>query len=98
MEILDGKKISREILDKIKNDIAFLNFQPVFCDVLVGNDPASIQYVKMKMLMAEKVGIRFYGATFSASINTDDLINEIKIIELINFSWNFSIRLDISGD
>ena len=41
MKIIDGKKIRDEILAKVKNEVAALPFQPVFCDVLVGDDPAS---------------------------------------------------------
>ena len=52
MIIIDGKKLSQEILSKIKNEVVKLPFVPVFCDVLVGDDPSSVQYVKMKARMA----------------------------------------------
>lgn len=78
--ILDGRKISSEILEGVKSEVSKLPFQPVFCDVLVGEDPASAQYVKMKGRAAEKVGMKFRGANFLSSITTQDLINEIKKI------------------
>ncbi|MCX6751942.1 MAG: bifunctional 5,10-methylenetetrahydrofolate dehydrogenase/5,10-methenyltetrahydrofolate cyclohydrolase [Candidatus Nomurabacteria bacterium] len=80
MQIIDGKKIRDGILAEIKKEVATLPFQPVFCDVLVGDDPASIQYVQMKARTAEKVGIHFHKAAFPASISTEDLIKEIKIL------------------
>ena len=46
--IINGRKISKEILDEIKKEVALLPFQPVFCDILVGDDPVSLQYVNMK--------------------------------------------------
>ncbi len=80
MIILNGKKIQEEILASVKTEVAFLGFQPVFCDVFVGEDPVSSQYVRMKERMAESVGISFHKASFPASISTEDLIKEIKKI------------------
>jgi methylenetetrahydrofolate dehydrogenase (NADP+)/methenyltetrahydrofolate cyclohydrolase len=78
--LIDGRKIAQEILKEIKSEVAKLSFQPVFCDVLVGEDPASKQYVGMKAKAAERVGFKFRGANFSADISTPDLIAEIKKI------------------
>ena len=96
MKIIDGKKLSEQVLAKVKNEVATLSFQPVFCDVLVGNDPASVQYVKMKMFMAEKIGIHFHNATFHASINTNDLIKEIKILNKLPNMCGIIIQLPLS--
>lgn len=78
--ILDGKKIATEILEDVKAEVAKLSFQPVFCDVLVGNDPSSLQYVKMKAQRAESLGFKFLKAEFPADISTQALISEIKKI------------------
>lgn len=80
--LLDGRQIAQEILDYVKTEIAKLPFKPVFCDVLVGEDPASAQYVKMKGKTAEKVGISFRSANFPSSISTEELIAEIKKISI----------------
>ena len=79
-EIIDGKKIRSEILAKVKEGVAFLSFQPIFCDVLVGDDPSSAQYVRMKAKTAESLGIKFHNANFPATITTDELIKEIKVL------------------
>jgi len=79
-KIIDGKKISKEILEEVKKEISSLLFQPVFCDILVGEDPASKQYVKMKARTAETAGIHFHNASFPSTITTEDLIKEIKIL------------------
>lgn len=83
MNIIDGKKLRDKILADIKKEVAFLSFQPVFCDVLVGEDPVSAQYVKMKGKMAESVGIHFHNACFPSTIKTEELIEEIKKINKI---------------
>lgn len=78
--IIDGKIIAQEILTNVQKGIARLDFQPVFCDLLVGGDPASAQYVRMKAKTAEKVGMKFRHANFPASITTERLVAEIKKI------------------
>ncbi|MCX6752749.1 MAG: bifunctional 5,10-methylenetetrahydrofolate dehydrogenase/5,10-methenyltetrahydrofolate cyclohydrolase [Candidatus Nomurabacteria bacterium] len=85
MEIIDGRKLRDNILEKIKNEVKDLSFTPVFCDVLVGEDPVSMQYVRMKNKTAESVGITFYNAIFPENITTEHLVQEIqKINELEN--------------
>ena len=78
--IIDGKKIAREIQAEIKSQVSGLPIVPVFCDILVGNDPASRQYVNMKAKAAENVGFKFRRAEFPADISTQNLIGEIKSI------------------
>ncbi len=78
MEIINGRKLRDDILAQIKKEVALLPFVPVFCDVLVGEDPSSIQYVKMKAKTAEAVGIKFHNASFPSEITTEELIKEIK--------------------
>jgi methylenetetrahydrofolate dehydrogenase (NADP+)/methenyltetrahydrofolate cyclohydrolase len=80
MEIIDGRKIRDEILAGLKDRVAALPFVPVFCDVLVGNDPASRQYVDMKDRVAEGLGIEAYGAHFPEEITTEELIDELAKI------------------
>ena len=80
MQIIDGKKIRDEILAGLKTRVAALPTPPVFCDVLVGNDPASAQYVAMKERVAESIGIQTHTAAFPADITTEALVAEIKKI------------------
>ncbi|MEO5635435.1 MAG: bifunctional 5,10-methylenetetrahydrofolate dehydrogenase/5,10-methenyltetrahydrofolate cyclohydrolase [Candidatus Paceibacterota bacterium] len=95
MEIIDGKKIAKTILENIKIEISKLNFVPVFCDVLIGDDAPSIQYVKMKGKKAESVGIRFHNANFPRSISTEDLIKEIKILNEIPNMCGIIVQLPL---
>lgn len=76
--IIDGKQIAQNILDKLRDDLALLPFQPIFCDVLVGDDKVSSQYVEMKAATAEKIGIKFQKAEFPGNIDTASLVAEIK--------------------
>jgi methylenetetrahydrofolate dehydrogenase (NADP+)/methenyltetrahydrofolate cyclohydrolase len=78
--LIDGKKIAAEILENVKLEVAKLPFKPVFCDCLVGEDPASKQYVGMKQKAAERMGFKFRPANYPSDISTEQLIAEIKKI------------------
>jgi methylenetetrahydrofolate dehydrogenase (NADP+)/methenyltetrahydrofolate cyclohydrolase len=95
MTILDGKKLSSEILAEIKSVVATLSFQPIFCDVLVGGDPASLQYVQMKAMAAESVGIKFHSANFPESITTEELIKEIQTLNKTQNMCGIIIQLPL---
>ena len=95
MQIIDGRKIASGILENVKTEISKLSFVPVFCDVLVGEDPSSLQYVNMKAKKAESVGIKFHNANFSALISTEDLIKEIKVLNKIPNMCGIIVQLPL---
>lgn len=95
MEILDGRKIAKEILGEIKTEVEKLNFQPVFCDILVGDDVVSLQYVHMKKRAAEKLGIRFQEAFFPESITNEELLEEIDKLNKIPNMCGIIVQLPL---
>ncbi|MFA5990657.1 MAG: bifunctional 5,10-methylenetetrahydrofolate dehydrogenase/5,10-methenyltetrahydrofolate cyclohydrolase [Candidatus Doudnabacteria bacterium] len=97
MVVIDGKKIAAEILQQLSNQVTALPFVPVFCDILVGKDPASVQYVKMKAEAAEKIGMKFLNANFLADITTEQLVQEIKVINLTKNLCGLIIQLPLPG-
>ena len=94
-KIIDGKKIRDEILAEAKNEVAALSFQPIFCDVFVGENSVSKQYVDMKKRMAKQIGINFHDASFSSSITTAELIKEIKILNTMSNMCGIIVQLPI---
>jgi methylenetetrahydrofolate dehydrogenase (NADP+)/methenyltetrahydrofolate cyclohydrolase len=75
---IDGKAIAEHIYSTVSRRVAALPFQPIFCDVLVGNDSASRQYVQLKKRIAEKVGMRFLSAEYPESISGSALAAEVR--------------------
>jgi methylenetetrahydrofolate dehydrogenase (NADP+)/methenyltetrahydrofolate cyclohydrolase len=58
MELIDGRKIAAEIVAELKAEVAALpGRKPCLALVRVGNDPASVSYVKAKEKTAADVGI-----------------------------------------
>jgi methylenetetrahydrofolate dehydrogenase (NADP+) / methenyltetrahydrofolate cyclohydrolase len=82
--VLDGKKISREILEELRPRIASLQAQnnlPGLAVVLVGDDPASQIYVRSKIKTSHDLGIRSVEFTPPGDISTDALIALLKPLE-----------------
>lgn len=94
-KIIDGRKIRDEILAEVKREVAGLSFQPVFCDVLVGDDPASLQYVRMKDRTAESMDIKFHNVHLPDTLSTEELVLEIKKINEIKNMCGLIIQLPL---
>ena len=81
MNILDGKKCSQEILDKIKEKVDNLKNSnkrvPGLAVIIVGNNPASKIYVNSKVKACEKVGF------YSKAIFLDENISQAELLENI---------------
>ena len=80
MQILDGKKLSNKIRENVKNEVKELQeigVTPGLAVVLVGNDPASASYVKMKSKACKDAGI------YSIVHEMPDSISQENILEII---------------
>ena len=99
MKIIDGKKVSIEILDEIKSsvDIRVSNNLkvPHLAAVLVGDDGPSQTYVNSKIKACERVGFESSLFKFQKSISEVDLINEIEKINRNNNIDGFIVQLPL---
>ena len=79
MELLDGKKLSREILEEIREKLEKTSGpRPCVTFIRVGEDPASVYYVNSKQKKAATVGIESRLITFAESITQDELLEKIR--------------------
>ena len=82
MLILDGREVSKKILEDLKQEIKEYERKgfrkPSLAVILVGEDPASKIYVKRKRETSEKVGIHSICINLPESISEEELISEIK--------------------
>ena len=77
--ILNGKKIADRILERLKEEVKKL--PPIkLVVVLVGEDPASLNFVKQKQKAAEKIKIEFELYKFDSKISNQSLIKKIEKI------------------
>lgn len=77
MELLDGKVLANDILDKLSLKVKQLDTAPNLVVIQVGNDPASSVYVRNKERTAERVGINSETVKLSEQITQDQLLDLI---------------------
>ena len=78
---LDGKNLSAISEDSIKNrvgDLSKKDINPTLATILVGNDPASETYVKMKRNTCSRVGMKSIAVELSETTTTEELLNKIQ--------------------
>jgi len=80
--IIDGKKISEEIREEIKKEVEELKAKygiiPGLATILVGENPASVSYVKAKQKVAQNLGFYSVQENLPENISQEELIAIIK--------------------
>ena len=79
--VLDGKELSRISEESIKKKVQELssqNIKPTLATILVGNDPASETYVKMKRNTCARVGMESIAVELSENTTTEELLEKIR--------------------
>ena len=93
--LIDGKAIAEKVLEEVRRGVEALvaghSHRPGLATVLVGEDPASATYVRMKQRKSEELGIRSTGHTLDpdasqeeveslvAELNADPQVNGILV-------------------
>jgi len=95
MEILNGKELSLEIQDEIKQTIKHCMIRPSLAVIQIGDDPASNTYIKNKEKACEKVGIYFRHYKFDDSTPELTIINKIKELNNDDYVNGIIIQLPI---
>lgn len=90
--LIDCKKIAMEIFEELKK---LPLPKKSLTAILVGEDPASLSFLKQKEKAAAALGIKFQLLKFSATISQDDLQKEIKKIAEDNTVGGLIIQLPL---
>jgi methylenetetrahydrofolate dehydrogenase (NADP+)/methenyltetrahydrofolate cyclohydrolase len=79
--LMDGTGLARRLVEDSAAAAAAITEQtgtvPCLATVLVGDDPASATYVRMKRARCEKAGIRSHHVPLPATATTDELIDVV---------------------
>lgn len=79
---IDGRAIAQEVRDAVKADVAAMveegHQPPGLATVLVGQDPASQVYVRMKHRACEEAGIRSIGHELPATATQEEVENLVE--------------------
>lgn len=76
MVILDGKALSEALIDSVKQKAEMLH--PTLAVILVGNNPASLSYVKNKKKACERAGIEYREYEYADTLSQDELLKKIE--------------------
>jgi len=99
MTIIDGKKISEDILNEISLEVDKRSNQgikiPHLAAILVGNDGPSQTYVNSKIKACEKVGFKSSLFSYDSNISEQKLIDEIELINNNDDIDGFIVQLPL---
>jgi methylenetetrahydrofolate dehydrogenase (NADP+)/methenyltetrahydrofolate cyclohydrolase len=82
-QIIDGKAIGLKVREQVAEDVAEMVAEgyppPGLATVLVGENPASEVYVRMKQRACAKAGIESFGYTLPATATQEEVENLIRV-------------------
>lgn len=83
--ILDGKKLAQETEQQLSKRVEAVKASsggrtPILATILVGDDPASATYVKMKGNACERIGMKSVKVELPSSTTTDELLAQIETL------------------
>jgi methylenetetrahydrofolate dehydrogenase (NADP+) / methenyltetrahydrofolate cyclohydrolase len=76
--VIDGKAVAERVRGRVADEIASLGLQPGLATILVGDDPASTVYVRMKREDSAQVGIESFHHEPGADVSADALAGLIR--------------------
>lgn len=82
-ELIDGKRIAEEVRGEVAREVEALRAEgvtPGLAVVLVGDDPASEVYVRMKTRDCREVGIRTRDVRLPADVSRETLLAEVDAL------------------
>ena len=72
-EIIDGKAVAAKVREEVRREVKALERKPGLATILVGDDPASAVYVRMKREDSAEVGIESFHHETGGDVSHDDL-------------------------
>lgn len=81
MKLIEGIPVANKILTSIQHTISLMHGKrPGLAFILVGNNPSSQTYVRMKKKKCEEVGILSYDYEFSETVSEKELLDHIQTL------------------
>jgi len=83
-KIIDGVAVSRKIREECRSRVEALKAKtgltPGLAVILVGEDPASLLYIRNKLKACAEIGIRSYKFNFPASVDQAAVVRQIEVL------------------
>lgn len=98
MEILDGTKVAKQILEDLKNQVEKLKerkIEPCLGIILVGNRKDSESYVRMKKKRCQEIGITNYDIRFPENVTEEEILQTIERMNKNGFIHGILVQLPL---
>ncbi len=93
MAILDGKALSEQLIDSVKEKTEQLH--PTLAVILVGENQASMAYVRNKRRACERAGIEYREYVYPDSITQESLLQKIEELNQDDSVNGFIVQLPL---
>ena len=94
-KILDGRKIAEKIKLRLKSQVEKMRRQPALAVVYVGDDPASLSYIKAKEKAAKEIGIDFLFCKLPVRVSEKKVLNLIQELNQNNDVSGIIVQLPL---
>jgi methylenetetrahydrofolate dehydrogenase (NADP+) / methenyltetrahydrofolate cyclohydrolase len=95
--IIDGKAVAERIRGQVASEIEGLDVTPGLATVLVGDDPASAVYVRMKREDSAEVGIESFHHEPGGDVSADDLAALLRDLNADDRVHGILLQLPLPG-
>jgi methylenetetrahydrofolate dehydrogenase (NADP+) / methenyltetrahydrofolate cyclohydrolase len=96
-EIIDGKAVAARVRADLAREVAALSGTPGLATVLVGDDPASAQYVRMKREDSAEVGIESFHHPLAADASPEELAALLRDLNADDRVHGILLQLPLPG-
>jgi len=93
--IIDGKKLAQEIIEELKKEREKITKKIRLAVILVGNNPASLSYIKQKEKVAKEIGIDTRIYQYVDSIKTKELRKKVGEICRVTYNRGVIVQLPL---
>ncbi len=93
--VIDGKKLSEEIIEELKKERELIPKKIRLAVVLVGDNPASLSFIKQKEKVAKELNIDFRLYQYEDSIKTKELRKKVNEICRVTYNRGVVIQLPL---
>jgi methylenetetrahydrofolate dehydrogenase (NADP+) / methenyltetrahydrofolate cyclohydrolase len=96
-EIVDGKALARRVRERVAAEVAQMGSPPGLATVLVGDDPASAVYVRMKREDSAEVGIESFHHEPPGDVSQEELEGLIRDLNADERVHGILLQLPLPG-
>ena len=100
-KIIDGRKISKTILDQVSARVKFLGdrgFSPKIASISIGENPAVNVYIRNQKIAAEAIGINFEHLHLAHALGADGLLEQISQLNASQDVTGIIIQRPVTDD